>query len=74
MPPVVLASGMPQRSELKGLFTQMQYITCVPAGALQRTEQGSGTLSQVHQVISAVLVRRGMVSEHFIQSQWQSEL
>lgn len=55
-----------------GLFIQTQYITCVPGGALGRTELGSGTLSQEHQVISAVLVRREMVPEHFIQTQWQS--
>lgn len=69
MPPVALASGMPRRSEIEGLFVQTQNITRVPGGALQRTELGSGALSQEHQVISAVLVRREMVPEHWIQTQ-----
>lgn len=63
---------MPWRSELEGLFIQTRYITGVPGGALQRTELGSGTLSQEHQVISAMVVRREMVPEHLIQTQWQS--
>lgn len=47
-------------------------MTRVPGGALQQTELGSGTLSQELQVISAVLVRREIVPEHLIQTQWHS--